>query len=302
VRGSRGPRASPWFLRGVCCATSGAYLASVRYFQQSLREYMSTPVCCVTDSSLLPDVYGELELHRVSAVPVVSAQGRVAGIVSRSDLLQVGAVRKGARWQRIVLDLPKQPVHDVMTRNPLCIDVSATVSAAVEMMLHERVHRLCVVQEQRLVGVFSTHDAMRALVDDRIPTPLVELMTKAVVTARAVDPVERALERLGTADVQALIVTEGNLPIGVFGQPQALLAQRSTAPSRVEDWADPRVLCLPGGFPAHRAAAQAVALHADHIVVLEDDSIAGIVTASDLARSGLSSERQDALRPRSGFR
>jgi acetoin utilization protein AcuB len=263
---------------------------------------MSTPVRCVTDQTSLPEVYGELERHRVSAVPVLSAQGAVVGIVSRSDLLQAGVVCKGAGWQRVVLDLPDHPARNVMTRNPLCLAVTATVSEAVEVMLHERVHRLCVVEEQRLVGVFSAHDAMRAVVDDRIPTPLAALMTKSVATARAVDRVERALERLATANVHALIVTEGDLPIGVFGQPEALLAQRSAGPSRVEDWADPRLLCLPAVFLAHRAAAQAVALRADRIVVLEGDSIAGIVSASDLARSGLSTERQEALRSRSDFR
>jgi CBS domain-containing protein len=260
---------------------------------------MSTPAHCVTVQTSLPQVDRELERHRVSALPVLNAQGVVVGIVSRSDLLETGVVHKGARWQRARLDLPEQPVSDVMTRNPLCMAVSATVSEAVELMLDESVHRLCVVEQQRLVGLFSTHDAMRAAVDDRIPTPLSMLMTTPVATARAVDPVERALEHLASAHVHALIVTDGHLPIGVFGQREALIARRSTAPSRVEDWADPRLLCLPAAFPAHRAAAQAVALHADHIVVLEGNAIAGIVTPSDLARSGLSTERQHALRPRS---
>jgi CBS domain-containing protein len=260
---------------------------------------MSAPAHCVTAQASLRHVDRELERHRVSALPVLNTEGVVVGIVSRSDLLESGVVRKGARWQRPVLDLPEQPASAVMTRNPLCAAVSATISEAVELMLGESVHRLCVVEEQRLVGVFSTHDAMRAAVDDRIPTPLSALMTTPVASARAVDPVERALEHLATARVRALIVTDGHLPIGIFGQREALIARRSTAPSRVEDWADPRLLCLPAAFPAHRAAAQAVALHADHIVVLDGNAIAGIVTASDLARSGLTGERQNALRAQS---
>jgi len=263
---------------------------------------MSAPAHCVTDEITLPEVYRVSESHRVSALPVLDAQGTVVGIISRSDLLEVGVVRKGTRWQRPSLDLPEQLARDAMTRNPLCIAASSTVFETVELMLLERVHRLCVVEEQRLVGIFSTHDAMRAVVDDCIPTPLVGLMTEPVASVRAVDSVGHALERLETAHVHALIVTEGDLPIGVFGQTEALLAERSTTPSRVEDWLDPRLLCLPGMFPVHRAAALAVALHADTIVVLDGHTIAGIVTASDLARAGLSPERQDNLRSRSRVR
>jgi hypothetical protein len=52
-------------------------------------------------------------------------------------------------------------------------------------------------------------------------------------------------------------------------------------------------------LPVHRAAALAVALHADPIVVLDGHTMAGVVTASDLARAGLSPERQAGLRSRS---
>jgi CBS domain-containing protein len=273
----------------------------VRYFERAVREYMSSPAHCVSDETSLAEVNRTLERHRVSALPVLDAQRRVVGILSRSDLLEVGVVRKGARWQRPGLDLPDQPARDAMTRNPLCIAASSTVSETVELMLRERVHRLCVVEDQQLAGVFSTHDAMRAVVDDRIPTPLVALMTEPVAGVRAVDPVDAALERLGNAHVHALVVTEGDLPIGVFGQTEALLARRSTTPSRVEDCFDPRLLCLPGMLPVHRAAALAVALHADPIVVLDGHTMAGVVTASDLARAGLSPERQAGLRSRSRF-
>jgi CBS domain-containing protein len=277
--------------------------STTRYFQRSVGEYMSTPAHCVTDDTSLPEVYRVLEGHRVSAMPVLDARRRVVGMLSRTDLLEVGVVRKGGRWQRASLDLPEQPARDAMTRNPLCIEAGSTVAETVELMLHERVHRVCVLEQRRLDGVFSTRDAMRAVVDDRIPTPLSALMTVPVASVRAVDPVERALERLATAGVHTLIVTEGDLPIGVFGQTEALLAQRSTTPSRVEDWADPRLLCLPPVFPVHRAAAQAVALHADAIVVMHDHTtLGGVVTASDIARAGLPPALQDKLRSRSSFR
>jgi CBS domain-containing protein len=274
-----------------------------RHFQRAVREYMSAPVHCVSDASSLPEVYRVLESHRISAVPVLDAQGAAIGMLSRSDLLEMGVVRKGGtRWQRPSLDLPEQPARDAMTRNPRCVAASSPVFEAVELMLLERLHRLCVTEEQRLVGIFSTHDAMCALVDERIPTPLVDLMTEPVASVRAADHVERALERLDTAHVHALIVTEGDLPIAVFGQAQALLAKRANPPSRVEDWMDPRLLCLPGMYPVHRAAALAVALHADSIAVLEGHTLVGVVTASDLARAGLSPERKQGLRSRSRIR
>ncbi len=263
---------------------------------------MATQVCCVQEHTPLPQVLSELQRHGVSAAPVLGDGGALVGLISLADLLQVGVVRKGARWQRPQLELPEQPAREIMTRNPLATTAAARVEQAVDHMLGERVHRLCVIEDGRLVGIFSLHDAMRAVADDRVPEPLAAVMTKSVATVRCVDPVEVALERLSTAGVHALVVTDGDLPIGVFGQIDALSAERGPAPSRVEDWYDPRLLCLPPAFPVHRAASQGVALHVGHIVVMDLVGITGIASASDLARSGLSPERQEALRPRGTLR
>jgi tRNA nucleotidyltransferase (CCA-adding enzyme) len=274
----------------------------VGYFEQTVREYMSTPPRSVPEDVLLPEVQAELDRQGISAVTVVDASGRVTGVISRSDLLEAGVVRKSGRWQRPRFDLPGEPVQRRMTRNPLSVSSGASVARAVELLLHERVHRVLVHEGEELVGVFSVRDALCAVADDRVPTPIAQLMTSGVAAVRAVEPVERALERLESAQLHALVVTEGELPIGLFGQPQALAAMRSTTPSRVEDWFDPGLLCLSHELPAHRAAAQALALGTDPVVVLDHGRLAGVLSASDLARAGLPPDRQEALRPRGSLR
>ncbi|MFI5309048.1 MAG: CBS domain-containing protein, partial [Polyangiales bacterium] len=271
------------------------------YFARPIREYVSTdaPPPCVAEHTTLPQVQRELDRHAVSALPVVDDRGRVTGMISRSDLLQAGVVRRGGRWHRASLELPDDPARALMTKNPLSLPLTATVSEAVEILLRERLHQLVAIDDGQLAGIFSVRNAMCAVIDDRVPIALESLMTPGVVAVRAVEPVQRALERLETAQVHALVVTDGELPIGLFGQPEALAAMRAMTPSRVEDWLDARLLCAPTTLAAHRAATQAVALGVDHIVALDHGTMAGILTASDLARSGLPEDRQEALRPRS---
>ena len=103
-----------------------------------------------------------MRIHRVSALPVVVAGNRVAGIVSEADLL------------RPVVDLPDEAglaappprsaitAADVMTRGVTAIAPGATVAAAARLMSERRVKRLPVVDSSNhLIGIVSRADLLR---------------------------------------------------------------------------------------------------------------------------------------------
>ena len=104
-----------------------------------------------------------LAAYRVSGLPVVDADGRLVGVLSRTDLLLEGGpvlsqlVRGRASGLR---------VGELMSRPPLTVGLSATLAEAARIMRDERVHRLVVVNEEdEPIGVLSATDYVTLIAD-----------------------------------------------------------------------------------------------------------------------------------------
>jgi CBS domain-containing protein len=102
------------------------------------------------------DVVGPLRdtmlTRHVHGVPVLDADGTLAGIVTSSDLVE--------EWS------PAQGVETVMTRRVTTVGPGTTLTEAAREMLGAGIHHLVVVDNTRVVGVVSSFDLLRALVDD----------------------------------------------------------------------------------------------------------------------------------------
>jgi len=83
-----------------------------------------------------------------------------ANVVSRMN----GA--EGPEWD--ILD--EHSVAEIMTRRLQTMDAGVDVRTAALRMVEARVHRLLVVQEQRLVGVVTTMDMVKAIANGALRT------------------------------------------------------------------------------------------------------------------------------------
>jgi len=98
-------------------------------------------------------------VRHAGAVLILDAQGRVTGLFTDGDL------------RRLVLDNPaalNSPIGDVMTRDPMTIQATATVGEARTMIAEHRIDEIPVVDEQgRAVGIIDVQDllAPRVAVD-----------------------------------------------------------------------------------------------------------------------------------------
>ena len=82
----------------------------------------------------------------IGCVPIVDAEGRPLGIITKLDILEtLGEERRTAR--------------EIMMPFARSLEVSATVGEAATVMSNERVHHVLVVDEARtLVGLVSSLD------------------------------------------------------------------------------------------------------------------------------------------------
>ena len=99
--------------------------------------------------------------NHVTGVPVIDDHGRLVGVLSNSDILEVLAEHADPEERESIFE--ETLVQEVMTPRPQTITPEASVRDAAQRMLYLEVHRLFVEQEGRLVGVVSTTDLVRAL-------------------------------------------------------------------------------------------------------------------------------------------
>jgi CBS domain-containing protein len=88
----------------------------------------------------------------IHAIPVVGDGGQVIGIVTSTDLVE--------EWPAV------EVVDTVMSRTIIEIDVAASVAEAAELMRAESIHHLLVVDGGVTVGILSTFDLLKVLIDD----------------------------------------------------------------------------------------------------------------------------------------
>jgi CBS domain-containing protein len=120
----------------------------------------------------------KLMLERgISGLAVVDDKGELAGVVTEADLLrrdELGTERHRPWWLRVLLSPGRQAadftrthgrrVRDVMTVDVITVGADASLEEVVEAMERHRIKRMPVTEKNRVIGVVSRADLLRALV------------------------------------------------------------------------------------------------------------------------------------------
>lgn len=138
-----------------------------------VEDVMTVDVVTTTRETALKDAVRELSSRGISGLPVVDDDGRIAGVISEADVLAkersaphqpVGVVRRrlgrAKRWERARLNA--RVVGDAMTSPAITIERHWSVAVAADKMIEHGVNRLPVVQHERLVGIVTRADLVRA--------------------------------------------------------------------------------------------------------------------------------------------
>lgn len=248
-------------------------------------DYMTSPALTVGADTRLVSVQQLLQAQGISAVGVTDAGGALVGALSRSDLLRIGRVRQLDGPREALVELPDATAADAMTANPVTVAPDATLGAAGKLMVKNHIHRVFVKKGAQCVGLLSTSDVMRAICEESYTRPISEFATPGVVQVRSDDTIALALDRMHAAHVHGVVVMEGDWPIGVFAQPEALAAADAAPDAPVSDYLNPRFLVLPDEMPVRRAIEQALATRARRVVLTNGASLCGILSGPDFVRA-----------------
>ena len=153
-------------------AYGGRRLEHLR-FDLQVRDAMTAPVVSIDADATVRDAVDTLLDRPFLALPVVDPAGRLAGLVSNSDLVAragldvplelLAAMAAGER--SAILDRldGARPIRDVMTADAPRIRATESVATATLLMADHAVKWLPVVEDGRLVGILSRSDVLRAV-------------------------------------------------------------------------------------------------------------------------------------------
>ena len=170
---------------------------------RTVGDIMQSDVITVAPEASVRELARLLEDSHISGVPVCDARGYVVGVVSASDLVRLAAEapeddtaweldediepdvteNESAAWSYFQageppprftdLDLLHGPdldgvtVREIMTGAPFCVSPKLPIRDLAGLLLEQRIHRAVVAEDNRLVGIVTTLDVLRAVAEGR---------------------------------------------------------------------------------------------------------------------------------------
>jgi len=262
-------------------------------FDSAISDWMSSPVTTVSVDTTLPEVDRILVERGVSCAPVVDANGRAVGVISRTDLLRLGRVLARDFGSPATLELPARRAGDEMHVNIVTVDPREPLTFAARRMVNGGFHRVFASDGDHIVGVVGTQNILAALAQSRLGLPIGAVMTSPAICIHAQLPLSEAVDLLQKERVSGLVVIDDTgWPAGIFSQVEALATRALSSNTAVALAMSFKLLNLYEKTQLHYAAAQAHATGARRILVFDPlatqpgrPKLKGIVTGVDFARA-----------------
>jgi CBS domain-containing protein len=145
-------------------------------------DVMTSKVITVGPDAQLQNVAQTLLANRISAMPVVAADGKLIGIISEGDLMrriESGTERRRSWWLELMTGREvlaaeyvkehSRKVSDVMTRDVITVKPETPLGEIATILERNGIKRVPVVQDGKVVGIISRANLLQALASYRAP-------------------------------------------------------------------------------------------------------------------------------------
>ena len=131
--------------------------------ERAIREIMTSNLTTVypdTSAREVHDIFKNNDFHHL---PVVEKGDLLVGIISKEDFFRVSYILSqqttGKTWTE--KEYQAMTAREFMTEYPMTLDPEDTIGLAADVFLNNKFHSLPVVEDQRLVGLVTSHDLLR---------------------------------------------------------------------------------------------------------------------------------------------
>jgi acetoin utilization protein AcuB len=122
----------------------------------TIQKYMTTTPHSIGSEQTIAKAAATMSLHQIRHLPVLHG-GQLLGILTDRDIKLIESFRD--------VDGTKVTVEEAMTERPYTVSPETPLDQVVQTMAEKKYGSAVVVQNQKVVGIFTTVDACQALAD-----------------------------------------------------------------------------------------------------------------------------------------
>ena len=141
-------------------------------------QIMTKPVTTIEPDATIVDAANVMLRQHISGLPVVDAAGTLVGIVSQGDFLrrsEIGTGRRRGRWLKFLLGSGRSAIEfvhehgrkisEIMSPSPVTVTEDTLLEDIADLMEKRNIKRLPVVRGDKLVGIVTRTNLLRAVAD-----------------------------------------------------------------------------------------------------------------------------------------
>ncbi len=187
-------------------------------------DVMVSPVITVGPDATVQEVADILLRNRISAVPVLSQQGKILGIVSEGDLLrrvESGTQRHRSWWLELLttkftlrdeyVKSHSRKVTDIMTSDVLTVSPDTPLGDIASVLEKNGIKRVPVVTDGKLVGIVSRANLLQAIATIGKTIKTQGAVSDAALREKVVDQLDSV--QLARPALVNVIVNDGNIEL-----------------------------------------------------------------------------------------
>lgn len=134
--------------------------------KELVQDWMTKDVITITIDTSLPEAHQIMMNEEIRRLPIVDKDNKLMGIVTLGDVrgAQPSPATSLSIWELNYL-LSNLKVKEIMTPDPITLNVNATIGEAARSMLEQRISGLPVVDDAgALVGIITESDIFSMVV------------------------------------------------------------------------------------------------------------------------------------------
>jgi PAS domain S-box-containing protein len=243
----------------------------------TVADVMSKNVATISPDETVVSAAKMMSAKRISCLAVMHNE-QMAGILTETDMLRRVAKNGKHFYQTKLEQIMSCPVKSVYP------DMS--VLEASEIMSEMRIKRLPILEQDKLVGIVTQTDLVRALTSYGLWRDVSEIMSRNVAVVPEDATVAEAAEIMTLRKISCIVITDDGEAAGVLTQKDMLrrviALQRDPARVRMREVMSSPVMNILANCSVFSASKMMEETNIRRLVVMEDNQLRGVVTQSDI--------------------
>ena len=143
-----------------------------------IKDIMIRDVTSVLKDCKLFNLLEILSRHKITGVPVVNQEQEVIGFISQHDIVKdalpnyLGIVNSGSilsefiQLSKSLKENSNRPIKDFIKKNVITVNENDNEVLAADLLIRNKVQRLPVTRNKKLVGIITLTDICRMLIKE----------------------------------------------------------------------------------------------------------------------------------------